>query len=161
MKHFLGGLLLLTACALAQADTSLLLYGASKHNGCDKSKYKCKFEQFNPGAGLEWSPFEEWWGRPFVRGGAYSDSEKKFAYFAAGGWRKDFHLTENLKFGAGIYAGYLNGSDHNGAAAIPFLSLAYRKVALEVGYGDSKLGHHTKHEEVPAVITFNARIDFY
>jgi len=152
--------LLLFAC-IAHADTSLLLFGASKHNGCDTSKYQCHFEQFNPGAGLEWSPYEAWWGRPFVRGGAYSDSEKKAAYFAAGGLRKDVPLADRFKLGIGVYGGYLNGSNHNGLMAIPFIWAAYDRLALEVGYADSKLGHHKNKDEVSTVITFNARVDFY
>ena len=151
---------LLFSAVPAFADVSLLVPFASKHYGCDSRKHHCDFEQFNPGLGAEWSPQEYSWGRPIVRGAVYRDSAKKTAYYAAAGWRKDFNVAGDFKMGVGIYGGYLNGSDHNGFAALPFVSVGYKKLSFEVGYGDSKLGHHKHKENVDHVLTFNARYDF-
>ncbi|MFB0823669.1 hypothetical protein [Chromobacterium violaceum] len=151
----------LVACSTShvQADVSILVPFASKHYGCDHKKHTCDFHQFNPGLGLEWSPQEYGWGRPIVRAAGYSDSGAKFAYFVAGGWRKDFNIVDSVKLGLGIYAGYLNGSDQNGFAALPFVSVGYKKLSFEVGYGDSKAGHHKHKEDVNHILTFSARYD--
>ncbi|MCW3480247.1 hypothetical protein OL229_11885 [Neisseriaceae bacterium JH1-16] len=161
MRHYLLLGWWLALCHVAYADTSVLLFGASKHNGCDQNRYPCKFEQFNPGAGLEWSPTEEPWGRPFVRGGLYRDSEGKTAYFATGGLRKDFLIGDDFTLGAGLMAGYLNGSNHNGVVAVPFVSAGSGRVAVEMGYADNRLGHHVHQERVSTVITFSARVALY
>jgi len=161
MRYSIASTILMVIWHVTYADTSLLVFGASKHNGCDQTKYKCDFEQFNPGLGIEWSPSEHWWGRAFLRGGIYSDSERKAAYFTTAGARKDFKLGDKLKLGAGLMAGYLNGSNHNGLVVLPFISLAYDKVALEVGYGDNKQGNHEHQARARSVTTFSGRIDFY
>ncbi|POA97618.1 hypothetical protein C2134_17505 [Chromobacterium sinusclupearum] len=157
-KWFASALLMLISVPTL-ADVSLLVPFASKHYGCDPAKHKCEFHQFNPGLGLEWSPKEYDLGRPILRSAAYSDSSKKFAYYAAAGWRKDFNIFNGWKVGMGIYAGYLNGSDHDGFAALPFMSVGYKRFSIEVGYGDSKAGHHKHKEEVNHILTFNARYD--
>lgn len=59
----------------------------------------------------------------------------------------------------GIYAGYLSRSDHDGFAALPFMSVGYKNFSIEVGCGDSKAGHHKHKEEVNYILTFNARHD--
>ncbi|UTH76243.1 hypothetical protein [Chromobacterium sp. IIBBL 290-4] len=141
------------------ADISILAPFASKHYGCNNKKHECEFHQFNPGLGVEWSPQEYSWGRPIIRGAVYSDSSAKFAYYAAGGIRKDFNVMDDVKLGVGLYAGYLNGSDHRGFAALPFVSVGYKKLSFEIGYGDSKAGHHTHKEEVNHILTFSARYD--
>ncbi|TCP14583.1 antimicrobial peptide resistance and lipid A acylation protein PagP [Crenobacter luteus] len=120
---------------LAQADTALLIFGASKHSGCDKKNEKCFFNEFNPGLGLEWSPAEYTWGRPMVRAGSYKDSFSKAAYFLMAGARREWSVGGGVKVGLGIQAGYINGSgEDNGVGLLPILSIGYRRLALEVGY---------------------------
>lgn len=57
-----------------QAETALLLFGASHHWGCDHNRYSCDYQEFNPGLGIELSRQTDSWGKAFTRIGSYNDS---------------------------------------------------------------------------------------
>ncbi|UTH74083.1 hypothetical protein [Chromobacterium sp. IIBBL 290-4] len=153
-RILLAGLALQSTICHAD-DFSLLAFGASDHHGCTT----CHLNESNPGAGLEWAfSGDDDQGRWFTRAGSYRDSFRKTAYFGAVGWRKEWQVAGPATLGIGLQGGYLDGSGRHGLAALPFISIGFRKVALEVGYlpkvtvGD----HHAK----TSVTTFNLRWTF-
>lgn len=121
---------------LRAAEFSLLIYGASLHSQCEASHIHCNsLNGTNPGLGLEWafSGGDED-GRWITRVGSYRDSLKETAYFLAGGYRKEWPVTEHTYAGITLLGGYLNGSGAHGLMALPMLSLGTKDFALEVGY---------------------------
>lgn len=75
-----------------QAETALLLFGASHHWGCDHNRYSCDYQEFNPGLGIELSRQTDSWGKVFARIGSYNDSYGEqtgylpLAYDKTGNW---------------------------------------------------------------------------
>lgn len=150
-------IILALACTLLSAaswgETSLLVFGLSKHGNCDSSRWHCDLNGRNPGLGLEWSmPQADY--QLFARGGSYRDSLRETAYFAAGGARKVWDVGNDWQIGAGAMAGYLNGSGLHGLAGLPFITAGTERVQLEVGYVPHIVW---KNRMMPATTTFNLR----
>lgn len=160
--RLLGGVLALLGAQAAMADVSALVFGASKHYGCTSNKrFDCKFDEFNPGLGVEWSTSLDEWGRAFVRGGAYRDSYGDAAGFVGGGWRKEWNLGDKWRVGGGAMVGALGSQHYDGVFLQPMLSVGYDKVTLEVGYvPDTSWGNDKKHH-AKSVMTFMLRYDFF
>ncbi|WP_421201892.1 hypothetical protein [Aeromonas enteropelogenes] len=144
----------------ASDDFSILIHGAAIHSDCSKGKgpksKTCDFNNFNPGLGLAWT----FWGdndtgKLAVRGGAYKDSFSEMAVYGGLSYRKEWYFTEHAFVGLGLQAGYLDGSDVNGFAALPMATLGYKSVALEIGYAP-KLDFVVGRKHV-AVTTFSLR----
>lgn len=132
-------LLLVPALALSGqllASPALLLFGASHHSACDTRKFRCQFESFNPGAGIEWGWDQSLLagGMPLVRAGVYRDSYDETAAFMAAGWRRTWPLGGRWEVGVIVLAGYLHGSGIDGFAALPLATLGYGPLALELAY---------------------------
>lgn len=134
-------MVLLPATWSVQADDNLalLVHGASIHFNCEKGKgpksKTCDLENFNPGLGAEWTFLGgEETGRVGLRGGIYRDSYRDTAYYAGAVYRKEWQMGKAWQWGAGIQAGYLNGSGIDGFAFLPFLVIGYQRLSLEVGY---------------------------
>jgi hypothetical protein len=153
MKRKLLAMTLLLGCSSAMADTSLLVFGASHHGSCDRTRYQCDLNNHNPGLGLELADTRVDYSL-FVRGGSYRDSRRETAYFVAGGARSRWALTENIEVGAGAMVGYLNGSGMHGLAGLPFVTVGGKLLQLEIGYVPEI---HWKDRMMPATTTFNLR----
>ena len=139
--------------AATWAETSVLVFGLSKHGSCDSARWRCDLNGRNPGLGVEWStPHSNY--QFFVRGGSYRDSLRQTAYFAAAGIRKTIMLNDDWQAGAGAMAGYLSGSGVNGLAGLPFIILGTERVQLEMGYLPRI---HWKNHMMPATTTLNLR----
>ena len=157
---FFCGLLFAPMGTYASNDFSLLIYGASIHSQCNKGNglhtKTCDFNGTNPGAGLEWVfSGDDDHGRFAMRVGAYKDSRRKTASFVNLAYRKDWPIYSTLRLGAGIQAGYLNGSGTNGFAALPLLTIGTGDVALEIGYAPKM--NHVPGRRHAAVTTFSLR----
>ena len=154
-KLWIIGLFGCMQVSAALADTSLLVFGASKHFGCDRS---CDFQEFNPGVGLELSSPTVDWGRPFVRFGAYRDSFGDMAGFAAGGLRNDWPLSGDWRAGIGMMVGY-QISPRDGIIALPFVYIASGSLAVEAGFVPfTRMGNRS--HKARQIATLNVRWDF-
>ncbi|RQO71126.1 hypothetical protein DBR44_11805 [Aquitalea sp. FJL05] len=155
--------LLSSSGAYADSSFSLLLSGASIHSGCQQGKGEkaksCEFNNNNPGLGLEWAfAGNEDNGRWFTRVATYRDSFEQQAWYVSAGYRKEWRIIGPVYLGAGVQAGYLDGSGIKGLAALPMISLGSKDVALEIGYAP-KTNTVGQHKRVN-VTTFSLRWSF-
>jgi len=116
------GILESNSIDLYSIDVELSLFGKSYHTNRDKD-----WNETNLGAGIGLALSKEkddaW--QMVISGGSYDDSYNEQAtYFLVGP-----RVTTGDKFGfhgtAGLFVGYLNGSDNKGAAIVPVVSVGY------------------------------------
>ncbi|APU03152.1 antimicrobial peptide resistance and lipid A acylation protein PagP [Ralstonia phage phiAp1] len=112
------------------ADTSLLLFGASKHLNVQGDR---KFNERNPGIGLEVR--EGGWHAGAL---TYKDSFNDRAWAAYAGYRYSYEVTQDLKLQAGLRVGYLHGSGFHQVVPLPTVGVQYGKVALEAFFAPAR-----------------------
>ncbi|MND12025.1 hypothetical protein D3C87_892480 [compost metagenome] len=139
LKHSLLASLLMVGFHAQADDISVLLHGATIHTRCSEGvgpKAKtCDLEGFNPGIGVEWTFLgSEQTGKLSLRSGFYHDSYRETAVYAGATYRKEWDVSEDWRLGAGLMAGYLDGSGTKGLAVLPIGIVSYQSYSLEVGF---------------------------
>ncbi|MGX0136314.1 hypothetical protein [Cupriavidus metallidurans] len=139
--------LAILATSAANAETSLLLFGASHHFDTKGQS----FNESNLGAGLEWSPEGSNW---MVGAFALRDSLRKFGGSAFVGYRVRHEFESGFHVEATLRAGWLKDAEYNGPAALPSIGVGYGRITIEATY-IPKIGSN----KVPAAVVW-ARIKF-
>lgn len=114
----------------AAVSYSVIIYGASKHFGYDKTG-TLPFNESNYGLG-----FEAERNNVVFRAGTYKDSYYKQAKYATIGYRYALlGQQDSFHVGASVNAGWLDGSGFkNDMAVAPQLEISYKKTTLEIIY---------------------------
>ena len=116
---------LIVASPAARAETSVLVFGFSKHMS---HNYATKYNEFNYGLGLELNREGSGW---LVGGFALKDSIDQVGWAAYGGYRLRYDFAPNWHIETTLRAGVLRDAYYTGPAALPSIGIGWKNVTIE------------------------------
>jgi hypothetical protein len=127
MRKVMMAVALALAAGAAQADTSLLVFGTTKHFNPQGRQYN----ELNAGLGLEWQPADSGW---LVGAFAVRDSIYRLGGAVYGGYRVRHQFDSGIHVEATLRLGWLKDAHFNSVAVVPAIGIGYKAVTLEATY---------------------------
>jgi hypothetical protein len=124
----------LSATATQAGDWGINVYGLSHHWDRDLAEQNGWDNEFNPGLGVRYHPGTWLKADAIIDAGAYYDSGRNTAVYAAAGLL--WPLDRNKRFNLGLALTAFHSDTYNGGdafvAPVPLFSLRFEKVAVNL-----------------------------